>query len=374
MLGSQQYRIKTNCELTNEGLKSLVFFYGPLIGEECLYLYQYLLLADSTHPFDEINELLSRLNISIDTFEKNCDILNEYKLLSTLSKDNKYVFVVNAPLTRKQFINDDLFVRSLILKISGKRYQELLADLSIDDNYSDYQNVSKTFNAETLKDWSKSDESYLRSSNNNTLDYSFNTLFDVNRFLKDISTNLLPLKLRNESNLKQIAIFADLYNISYETMKKFLPKICNIDSNSIDFKYLKYLCIHANSNYQKIDNDNYDVPCVSYLMSLQDGKEVSEFDKNVIYKLASEYKLTPSVINVLLQHCLRNCDNHIIEKYIYGIASDLHRNDIKTSAQALQRLDIHKSAPKDELPTYDTSKNPNLDEKRLAELLNRRNN
>lgn len=372
MLGTESYKIQIKGELSNERLKSLIFFYEPLIGNDALFLYEFFYFRNNDIRFKEINELLSSLNISVDEFEKRCNILNEYKLVATLKKGPQYVFKIREPLLMEEFIKNDLFVRNFILKTSGKYYQELLADIKLDDNYNEFEDISKNFDASNLQDWSKSDETYL--NNNNKESYNFNTIFNVNTFLKNVSTNLFPMRLRTENNLRQLATLADLYNISYDKMSNFLIKACKLDSDSIDFNYLKYMCIHTNSDYQKVDQGNYNVPCLTYLMSLQEGKEATEYDKNIIYKLSNDYRLNPSVINVLLEHCLKNCDNRLIEKYIYGVASDLHRNDIKTAKQALERLDIHSNyeQSKEQLPKYDTSKNPALNEQRLAEILNRR--
>ena len=374
MLGKELYKLQVNCELSNERLKSLVFFYEPMIGPNALATYEYMTLKGTSVRFNELNDLLTTLNISVDEFEKQCAKLNEYKLLKTLKKDNQYIFELNAPLTMKSFIQDDLLVRTFILKTSGKYYQELISGLTSDDNYNEFEDISKKFSHDNIKNWSKEDETYLTIKKDDT-SYNFGTFFNVNKFLQGVSTNLFPLHLRTPSNLKLIATLADLYNISYDKMKSFIPKISKLNSTSIDTELLKYLCIKTNADYQKVEEGNYNVPCITYLMSLQDGKEVMEYDRKIILKLANEYNLNPSVINVLLEYCLKNCDNRLIEKYVYGVASDLHRNNIENSAQALERLNIHRDNKniEDSLPKYDDSKNPEVDINRLQEILNKRN-
>jgi len=376
MLGKELYSSEVSFELSSEQLKSLTFFYAPLISNDALAIYQYMSLQGSSPVFEPLNNLLTSLNISVDMFEKVCDYLNEYRLLKTLKKDNQYIFVLIAPLTMKEFIKDDLLVRDFILKTSGPHYQALISGISEDSRHSDYEDISKPFEAERLQKWSENEETYLKKKQN-TDTYDFNTLFNVNVFLKDINRLLFPIRLRTQENLRNIAVLADLYNISYDKMRSFLPKITKADSNKFDLDMLKYLCIKATSEYSKLEDDNYNVPCVKYLMSLQDGKEVSEYDKKIIGKLGTDYYLPISVINVLLQHCLKTCDNRLIEKYIYAIASDFHRNNIKNSVQALDRLASasSKSATKkpDELPQYDSSKNNNLSKEELDELLAMRN-
>ena len=369
MLGKDFYKIETNCELSNERLKSLVFFYGPLIGHDALALYEYLVLRGNTIGFNELNYLLTSLNISVDVFEEQCVKLNEYRLLRTLKQDNKYIFVFNAPLTRTEFIKDNVLVRDFILKTSGTHYQELISDIYQLDNHADFEDVSQTLSLDTLNGWSKENETYLDRRPVNK--YNFNTLFDVNTFLKDISTNLLPMKFRTESNLREIATLADLYNISYDKMRTYIPEVCNSDNNEFDLNLLKYKCMNAKADYTKVENGNYNVPCLTFLMSLQDGKEVTDYDKKIIMSLSDKYHLNPSVINVLIEHTLKSCDNRLIEKYMYSIASDLHRNNIVDAKGALARLDrpYNKNSSKDVLPTYKTDNNKKMSKDEEDELL-----
>jgi len=371
MLGNQLYKIEINAELSNERLKSLVFFYGPLIGHDALALYEYLILKGSTIGFDELNNLLISLNISVDAFEEQCGKLNEYKLLKTLKQENKYIFIFNNPLSIKEFIKDSILVRDFILKTSGVHYQELIADINDESTYDDFEDVSRKLSLDSLNNWTKDNEEYLKKESRDT-SFKFNTLFDVNTFLKDMSLNLLPMRFRTAENLKELAVLADLYNISYDKMRSFIPRICKIDSNEFDLTQLKYLCMNARAEYLKVENGNYNVPCTIFLMNLQNGKEATEYDKKIIYNLANQYHLNTSVINVLLEHTLKSCDNKLIEKYMYAIASDLHRNNITDpkAAQDSFSKPYNKSVGyKDTLPSYNADKNTNVSKDEADELL-----
>lgn len=370
MLGKDLYKIEVNTELSNERLRSLVFFYGPLIGKEALVMYEYLVLRGNQTAFEEINSLLMNLNLSIDDFEFYCIKLNEYRLLKTLKQDNRYIFVFNDPLEVKQFIKDDILVRDFILKTSGEYYRELTSDIYMESDHAGFEDVSQTLSLDTLQDWKAEDESYLKKKE--VRRYEFPTMFDVNVFLKDISSNLLPMRFRTPENMKELATLADLYNISYDKMRTYLPRVARTDTNEFDLKELRYLCMNAKSEYKKIDGDPYDTPCLNFLMSLQGGKEVTDYDKKIIYRLSQRYHLPVPVINVLLEHGLKNCNNSLIENYLYPIASDLHRNDILTSAQALERLNRpyeKKNRREEKLPVYDTSVNETMSASQEEELL-----
>ncbi|MBO5526514.1 MAG: hypothetical protein J5946_00570, partial [Erysipelotrichaceae bacterium] len=139
MLGKDLYKIEVNAELSNERLRSLVFFYGPLIGDKALVLYEYLVLRGNRPVFEEINELLMSVNLSIDDFEFFCIKLNEYRLLKTLKQENRYIFALNNPLEIRQFIKDDIMVRNFILNTSGEYFRQLTADIYEENDHYGFE-------------------------------------------------------------------------------------------------------------------------------------------------------------------------------------------------------------------------------------------
>ena len=371
MLGKEYYRIETDVELSGEKLKSLVFFYGPLIGCEALNLYEYLVLKGSSIGYAKLNDLLQELNLSIDHFEELIGHMNEFRLLKTLKKEDHYIFVLQAPLDMNEFIKDDIFVRYFILKTSGANYQKLISTLVEPDEHRDFENVSKTLTSEALSGWTKSDETYINKTRKSKKEkYDFNTLFDINVFLKDISPTLFPMRFRTRNNLEKIAIYGDLYDVSYDRMRVYLAQVSDFDADSFDLKKLEKVCMSSSGNYEKIEKGRYDVPCVRFLMSLQDGKEVTESDRYLLSKLSAKYHLSAPVINVLVEYGLKNCDNRLVEKYLTKTAADLHRNDINTADEALKWLYYSgEKRSEDKLPSYDTSNNTSLSESDEEELL-----
>ena len=119
MLGNDLFKVEADLDLSYKRRKSLILFYGPLIGNDAFYLYEFLSIKGTSFSFEEINKLLNSLRISIDDFEECLNKLNQYKLLKTLKKkdENKYIFVLDNPKTQEEFIKDDLLVREFILKV-----------------------------------------------------------------------------------------------------------------------------------------------------------------------------------------------------------------------------------------------------------------
>ena len=361
MLGNDLFKVEADLDLSYKRNKSLILFYGPLIGNDAFYLYDFLSIKGTSYSFEELNKLLNSLRISIDNFEECINKLNQYKLLRTLKKkdENKYIFVLDNPKTQEEFIKDDLLVREFILKVGGPYYQMLVSDIRDYSKHKGFEDVSIKLDVKDLDMWSREDESYLNSSK--TKEYNFDTFFDINVFLKDISNTLLPLKYRTVDNLKEIATLADLYNVSYDKMRIIIGEVLKRDSTSLDLNLLKYKCQNIIPEYHFVENGRYDVPCELFLMNKQDGKNVSTYDKKIIYKLSSEYYLKPCVINVLLEYALNNCDNRLLENYLYPIASDLHRNNVQSANEALERLSKtykkNKKSYKEEIENYDASSN-----------------
>ena len=101
---------------------------------------------------NEISDILNTLFYSIDTFEESLKKLNEFRLLITYryKEEDKYLFVLKEPLTREEFIKNEVFVRYFILKTSGPYYQYLIADLYSENNYQNLDNISYSLNIKIL--------------------------------------------------------------------------------------------------------------------------------------------------------------------------------------------------------------------------------
>ncbi len=369
MLGKERYKTDIRCELSSEHLRSLVFFYAPLIGNDALVLYEYFVLKGSQLSFEEISDVLASLNISIDIFERDLELLNMYRLVKTLKQEDRYVLIFNEPMKMREFIKDDILVREFIIKTSGNYYRSILSTMKSLDSYYGYEDISKVLSANDLSRWSMSDESYL--NNSNPIRYNYNTLFDINVFLKDISSLMFPMRYRTDEVLRTIATLADLYGISYDKMRSYVATAVNRSKEEFNLNELRNLCMNSRADFQRVKEDEYDVDCQTYLMNLQDGKEVTEYDKKLLYNLAFKYHLNKSVINVLVHHALKTCNNRLLENYIYPIAADFHRNDVNDPNKALDRLSERRHGVKEEEqpPVYTEENNTEISTDELDEIL-----
>lgn len=310
MLGKDLFKVEVKADLSYRRNKSLILFYNPLIGNDAYYLYEFLCLKGTSSNFEELNKLLNSTRLSIDNFEECLKKLNKYGLLTTLKKkeeeqkedSNRYIFILENPLDFDEFSKDALLVRDFILKAGGQYYQMLISEARSFSKHRGFDDVSYKFDLKELESWNLNDEQFLKPLGNIDKSYDFNTMFDVNILLEDMSLNLFPMKFRTNENLKEIARLADIYNISYDKMRIIISKTLRSDSKSLDLKELKNRCIAALPDYRVIEKGNYKVPCELFLMNKQDGKEVTPFDKKILNDLSLKYHLTPEVINVIINN------------------------------------------------------------------------
>ena len=256
------------------------------------------------------------------------------------------------------------------MKTSGNYYRSILSTMKSIDNYYGYEDITKVLSVNDLSKWSMANEKDLNDSIN-PIRYNYNTLFDINVFLKDISSLMFPLRYRTDEVLRTIATLADLYGISYDKMRSYVATAVNRSKEEFNLKELRYLCMNSRIDYQKVKENEYDVDCQTYLMNLQEGKEVTEYDKKILYNLAFKYHLNKSVINVLIQHTLKSCNNRLLENYIYPIAADFHRNDVNDPNRALDRLNEgrHRVKEEEQLPVYNDEDNVSISTDELDEIL-----
>lgn len=370
MLGNDKFKVECKVDLSSERFKSLVLFYLPLIGQNALALYENFLVKGPTASFYEISDILNTLFYSIDTFEESLKKLNEFRLLITYryKEEDKYLFVLKEPLTREEFIKNEVFVRYFILKTSGPYYQYLIADLYSENNYQNLDNISYSLNPDVLNLWSQDDESYLKQKN--LILENYDSLFDMKAFIAGCSENMFPLKYRTSENIKEVGMLADLYNISEDQMRVFFSQMLK-DNKPFDLNFLRKKCEMSRSEYKKIAENKYDVPCELFMMNMAQGIEISSYDKKILYKLANDYKLKIEVINVLIEYALNTCDNQLFETFINPIAANFKRNNIDTVEKAKEMLNKPKAKKNNKdigMPEYKSVKHEQVD---LAALYKR---
>lgn len=367
MLGRNKYRARFSYELSFEDLKSLLLLYQPLISSRAVILYEHL--HTENDKISDISTLIQRTGLALNDLEDAFKRLNEYRLVDSYIKGDEYLFILHKPHSSLSFLNNDLYNKLLRREIGTEelaRRVSLFTKTSLEET-DGYQNISsKLSNTD-----SASNESRLsyndQSHQNEILNPSY---FDISRFVKNASTVLLPKKARTIHNLNAISSLADTYGITQDEMRRFVSQC--IRNDDLDITALKIKCQHAKSDYNVI-GEGYEVPCAVFLKGLQNGRDLTPNDIKLLDKLINDYHLRPSVVNVLVEHALKVCDNHLYSSYLYPIAGDFNRNGIDTSDKAVNALSSrltkrNNSKYSEVLPTYEKTE-MNISDQEVDDLI-----
>ena len=355
MLGRNKYRVRFSQDITFDDLKSLLLLYQPLISANAVILYEHLQMENAQES--TISSLINRCSLSINDMESAFKRLMEYKLVDIFVKNEDYLFVLHKPLSGHMFLNNDLYNKLLRKELGTEEFIQrvsLFNKLPLEETEG-YINISSQLTA--LHPDADLDSTDSANSTEEVLRQSY---FDISRFVKSASTVLLPQKARTVHNLNIISSLADTYGITQDEMRRFVSQC--IKDNDLDTTALKIKCQHAKSDYNS-KGDGYDVPCAIFLKKLQNDRELTPNDIKMLDKLINDYHLNASVVNVLLEHAMKMCDNHLYTSYVYPIAGDLNRNGIDSSEKALAILKKNtgskpKTSYKEILPVYEKTDLP----------------
>ena len=160
--------------------------------------------------------------------------------------------------------------------------------------------------------------------------------------------------------------------VSKEKLFISIPKVSSINSDEINYKkvyYLdnkneKHLIFEGNSdvlnysenngynesiNFKNLDNiinnlyidiyyeDNIDTVKINLFLKYKNkGASPTAKDLKLVENLLVDLELTPAVVNVLLDYCLRKNNNRLTTAYVETIAGQWKRADLKTAEEAMK--------------------------------------
>lgn len=378
MLGKDLYKIEGIETVYGAELKALVLLYAALLNKETIALYLQLIYQEKS-DFKELGYLLNCLNLSLPVFESELQDLAGMQLVNIYQNKERYIFVLEKPLAYREFLDHELFGRLLLSRISREYYCFLSRPTLYDvADKSAYKRLTFGNNFAELHRWDALKEDAYQSikSQSTKVTLPHDSLFPINDFMNSVSANIFPLALRTKENLQAIASLADIYGIGEAKMRINLMNATKVNPPTFDLRKMRNLCRNSPLEPNLTADNSYRVPCALFITKLQNGKECTDSDKNVIDKLVNRYHLLPEVVNVLFEHVLKECDNRLIASYAYNLAADLYRNDIDDWQKALDFFNEHErkikaaalkgKGRKEVLPVYDNKNNPTIGEEVLA--------
>lgn len=367
LLPADLYTIINRSIITEEDKKNIISLYEPLTGPIAVSLYFTLLrdvkLGDFLSTDFTHHHLMCIMNCSLDMIKNGREALEAVGLLKTYYKEgepNTYVYELYSPLSAKEFFASPIFNVALY-NILGKNDYTLLSkeytlpsidltgyeDISVPLNnaYKSSANILSFDTRQTkslnVKLESQIDFDLLISS----LPEYANSKKIFNKKVKELITELSFIY--DLDTLKMADIIRNCLNenglIKEDDLRKMVRKYYQYNNDGklprLVFKtqpdslkgLLKDKTMLSEKIYMLENTTPYD-----YLMIKNKGTKPTSGELRLLEYLLTDLKLTPAVVNVLIDYVLKKNNNKLTKAYVETIASQWVRSNVKTVEEAME--------------------------------------
>lgn len=367
LLPADTYTVINKTIITEEDRINIISLYEPLIGPIALALYFTLLhdvrlneyiSSDFTH-----HHIMNIMNINIDIFRKNREILEGVGLIKTYLKEgepNSYVYEIYSPLSAKEFFSSPIFNISLYNNIGKYEYNLLKEEYQLPSlELKGYQDVSACLN---LNFSSTSTVAPIETQKTRTQKIKLQSNIDFNLLMTSMPKGLIKANSLTKKLKDLIEQLSFIYNIDTLQMIELL-RTCITEQGTFDAgelrqkarKYYQYsndgklpTLIHKSQPEclktceqdssplsQKIFMFETTSP-YEYLKIKNKGGSPTSRDLKLIEDIMVDLELPPAVVNVLIDYVLKKNNNKLSKALVETIAGQWKRCDIKTAKEAIE--------------------------------------
>lgn len=369
VLPADSYIVVNKSIITEQDKKILVDLYQPIIGNKAVSLYLTLLndLEKNSVITEEFthHHLLSVMQTSLEDITKMRERLEAVGLLKTyMKKDsvNHYVYVLYGPVTANEFLNHPILNIVLYNNVGKTEYKKIVETYKLPRVVlKDYEDISSSFDevftSIPVNSFFNNDD-IIRKNKGEII---FKNTIDFELLISGIDTNIINEKAFNKETRTLINNLCFLYNIDVITMQGLI-KTCINEKGMIDKDSLR----KASRNFYQFENSG-NLPTLihssqpeylktptgdaspkgkmiytfentnpyQFLKSKYKNGKVVTRDLELIESLLIDLKLSPGVVNVLLDYVLRVNNKQLSKKYIETIGSHWKRLGIETVPEAM---------------------------------------
>lgn len=420
ILPADSYIVVNKSIITEYDKKILVDLYQPIIGNKAISLYLTLLndLEKNSVITEEFthHHLLSVMQTSLNDIVKERERLEAVGLLKTYQKKgptSNYVYVLYGPVSANEFLNHPILNIVLYNNVGKTEYKKIV------DSYKlprivlkDYDDISSKFDeiftSVPVSNFFNNEDIIAKNKG----EIIFKNTIDFELLISGLDTSIINEKAFNKDIKALINNLCFLYNIDVITMQGLIRNSIN-EKGTIDKETLR----KASRNFYQFENrgnlptlihssqpehlktPNGDVSSrgkmiytfentspYQFLKSKYKNGKVVTRDLELIENLLIDLKLSPGVVNVLLDYVLRVNNKQLNKKYVETIASHWKRLGIETVPEAMNAcIKEHKKASKkvsntkkvkeEKVPEWfnqniETKKISDQEEKELVDLIN----
>lgn len=409
------YQVKASGILTGADRKIITMLYQPLMGAECLALYQTLFTeVEENRLWSEAHshvQLLNMLDISLKAlFEarlklEGLGLLKSY--VKTKNDQRFYVYEILPPLSPEKFFSDGLLNIYLYSKIGNAQFQRLrrfFADEAFEtDTYSEitrsFQDVFEPFKGGASVAEPVSNQVLVDKVAAKEIEFD-DASFDFHLFLSLLSPGMITREKITKEVRQTILKLHGIYQVSEKDMPSYLYRA--LDSNGeIDIVYLRKIVregytiengappklqmkhetsIKEEPEVKETLNDEEalqvyleSITPFQLLVDISDGAVPAETDLRVVEEVMNQQNLPVPVMNVLIEYVLLRLDRKLSKNYMMTIAAHWKRKNVKTAKEAMdlawQEHEKYKRLQEEPATPKNTNYNRNYQKSTRKEIL-----
>ncbi len=363
------YRVFNRAFIENRKKDLLVSLYQPIIGVNAINLYLTLYNDITINEIEsEIlthHHLMSIMLTNLDNIADARRKLEAIGLLKTFKKEdtvNNYIYVLYSPLSANEFFNHPILNIVLYNNLGKMEYENILNKYKMKKfNTKEYKDITTSFDEvfTSVNGYSYEENKDIITDKTRKIEIKSN--IDINLIVSGIPARMTSSKCFNSETVDLIVSLAYIYKIDNLNMQGLVRNAINekglIDKEELrktarEFyrfenngklptliynkqpEYLKEI-EGVNSNLAKMIYTFENISPYEYLKSLYNNAEPTNRDKRIIEDLMINQKLSPGVVNVLIDYVLKINNNKLNKEFVESIAGQWKRLNIETVKEAM---------------------------------------
>ena len=375
-----------NKTIINDNFRDLVvMLYQPIIGFPSVSVYFTLwsYLKKSTLMSKEYSHynLLSNMKINIIELNEAREKLEAIGLIKTYFKHdkvNQYIYELYSPLEAVEFFNNPILSTLLYTNLGPENYNDTLSYFEMPNiPLKGYENITSrlsdvfeigSLNGTIYDNLRKTSTGPILLTPKINIGITLELIPDevlnkknITASIKDLITNLSFVYDFNDEELKNIILESidNKKNIDLNLLKENARKYYEFEHQgklpNLIYKNQPEYLRKESTGTSKRDKMIYQFEVTSpydFISSMYKDSKPTTADLKLIEYLLTDLKLTPAVVNVLVDYVLKINNNKLTRSYVETIAGQWKRENIKTAKEAMELAEKeHKKKAKKENPT-----------------------
>lgn len=393
ILPADTYKVFNRAFIENREKDVLVSLYQPIIGVLAVNLYLTLTNDLSSDLIEsEVlthQHLMGIMGVNLDTITSSRKKLEAVGLLKTFFREdtiNNYIYVLYAPLSASEFLNHPILNVVLYNNLGKAEYENIIEKYRAKKIITkDFTDITTTFDKvfTSVNGYAFSNDDIVDEK---TRKIEIDSNIDINLIISSIPSRMVNAKCFNKETIDLIINLAYIYKIDNLNMQGLVRNSIN-ERGMISGEDLKNACRNFyqfenngklptviynkqpeylkeptgnNSNIAKMIYTFENVSPYEFLKNSYNNAEPTSRDKKIIENLMLEQKLSPGVVNVLIDYVLRINNKKLNKEFVEAIAGQWKRLNIETVKEAMEicrkeHKKVSKTVPKVNKETIDNN-------------------